>query len=196
MDVQGILRKIESDAKAAASQTLMEAQKKADLIRAQADAQAQAQREAMDRRVQAEKAEMESRMLRMAELEDKKAQLAVKREVMDGAFALAVWKLRELPDEQKRAFFRSQLLSAAQGDETVLIGEENSAWFTDAFLREVNAALAEAGKPGNLTRGGGVDGCGFELRRGGEAQKCTFEALVEGSRMALEGDVARVLFQE
>ena len=38
--------------------------------------------------------------------------------------------------------------------------------------------------------------CGFELRRGGEAQKCTFEALVEGSRMALEGDVARVLFQE
>ena len=196
MDVQGILQKIESDAKAAASQTLMEAQKKADLIRAQGEKQAQAQRDAMDKRIQAEKAEMESRMLRMAELEDKKAQLAVKREVMDGAFALAVQKLRELPDDQKRAFFRSQLLSAAQGDETVLIGQENSAWFTDAFLQDVNAALEKAGKPGKLTRAGSVEGCGFELRRGGEAQKCTFEALVEGSRMALEGDVARVLFQE
>ena len=47
-----------------------------------------------------------------------------------------------------------------------------------------------------LKKGGSVDGCGFELRQGGEAQRCTFEALVEGSRMALEGDVARVLFQE
>lgn len=196
MDVQGILEKIESDAKAAAKQTLTDARKKADGIRAQAEAQAQAQKEAMAKRIQTEKAEMESRMLRMAELEDKKAQLAVKREVMDGAFDLAVQKLRQLPDDQKRAFFRAQLLSAAQGNETVLIGRENSAWFTDAFLRDVNAALEKAGKPGNLAKAGSVDGCGFELRRGGEARKCTFEALVEDSRMALEGDVARALFQE
>ncbi len=196
MDVQGILGKIESDAREAASRVFQDAQKRVGEIHAQAEAQDKAQREAMNRRIQAERAEMESRMLRMAELEDKKAQLAVKREVMDGAFDLAVQKLRQLPDDQKRAFFRAQLLSAAQGNETVLIGRENSAWFTDAFLRDVNAALEKAGKPGNLAKAGSVDGCGFELRRGGEARKCTFEALVEDSRMALEGDVARALFQE
>ena len=194
MDVQGILGKIEQDAREAASQALAEAQKKAGAIRAQAEAQLQSQRDAMDQRIRAEQAEMEGRMLRMAELEDKKAQLAVKRQAMDDAFALAAEQLRRLPDEKKRAFFREQLLSAAQGDETLCIGEEESAWFTDAFLSDVNSALEKAGKPGKLKRSGSVEGCGFELRRGGEALKCTFEALVEGSRMALEGDVARALF--
>ena len=145
---------------------------------------------------QADRAELEGRMLRMAELEDKKAQLAVKRQVMDDVFALAVEKLRRLPEEEKRAFFREQLLSTARGDEELFIGQEENAWFSDAFLADLNAALAAAGKPGCLKKGGSVDGCGFELRQGGEAQRCTFEALVEGSRMALEGDVARVLFQE
>ncbi|MBQ7521098.1 MAG: hypothetical protein IJU12_12335 [Clostridia bacterium] len=190
------MQKIESEAREAASQALIDAQKRAEGIRTQGEAQLQAQRDAMDKRIQAEKAEMEGRMLRMAELENKKAQLAVKRQVMDEAFALAVQQLNQLPDDQKRAFFKEQLLSAAQGDETVCVGDQGSAWFTDAFLREVNDALAKAGKPGQLTRGESVTGCGFELRRGGEAQKCTFEALVEGSRMALEGDVARELFPE
>lgn len=196
MDIQGILEKIEADAKEAASQALLEAQKKADAIRAQGEAQAQRQRLALQERLQADRAELEGRMLRMAELEDKKAQLAVKRQVMDDAFALAVDKLRRLPEEEKRAFFREQLLSTARGDEELFIGQEENAWFSDAFLADLNAALAAAGKPGCLKKGGSVDGCGFELRQGGEAQRCTFEALVEGSRMALEGDVARVLFQE
>lgn len=196
MDIQGILEKIEADAKEAASQALLEAQKKADAIRAQGEAQAQRQRLAFQERLQADRAELEGRMLRMAELEDKKAQLAVKRQVMDDVFALAVEKLRRLPEEEKRAFFREQLLSTARGDEELFIGQEENAWFSDAFLADLNAALAAAGKPGRLKKGGSVDGCGFELRQGGEAQRCTFEALVEGSRMALEGDVARVLFQE
>ena len=194
MDVQGILQKIESDAREAASQALLDAQKRADGIRAQGEAQVNAQKAAMEARIQGDQAEMAGRMLRMAELEDKKAQLAVKRQVMDGAFDLAIQQLRQLPEEKKRAFFREQLLSAAKGDEEVLVGREDSGWFTDAFLTDVNAALTKAGKPGGLTRGGPVEGCGFELRRGGEAQRCTFESLVEGCRMDLEGDVARILF--
>ena len=196
MDATEILRLIESEAREAASQALLDAQKKADALRAESEQKQAALREAMEKRIQAETAEMEGRMLRMAELEDRKAQLAMKRQVMDEAFSLAKAQLCKLPDEQKRAFFREQLLSAANGDETVCVGKESPAWFTDAFLADVNAALVRAGKPGNLTPGEPIDGCGFELRRGGEARRCTFEALVEDSRMELEGDVARELFPD
>ena len=196
MDATELLRLIESEAKKAASQALLDAQKKADALRAESEEKQRAQRDAMTKRIQAETAEMEGRMLRMAELEDKKAQLAMKRQVMDEAFSLAKAQLRKLPDEQKRAFFREQLLSAANGDETVCVGKESPAWFTEGFLSDVNAALAKSGRPGKLTPGEPIDGCGFELRRGGEARNCTFEALVEDSRMELEGDVARELFPD
>lgn len=196
MDVQGILNKIESDAREAAAAVLADAQKRAEAMRAQGDARAQAQREATDARVRGDSAEMKGRMLRMAELEDKKAQLQVKREVMDRAFSQALEDLKRLPPEKKRAFFLDELLSVARGDETVCPGAEESAWLDATFLEKANAALRQAGKPGALKTGEKIPGCGFELRRGGEALTCTFEALVSGNRMALEGDVARKLFQD
>ena len=176
MEVKGILNKIESDAREAASAQLADAEKRVAAIRAQCDEQTRQQQEAMNARLKADCAEMEARMLRMAELEDKKSQLQVKRQVMDAAFDKAL----------------SQLL--ALGDETVLIGENQADWFDASFLEDANAALSKAGKTAALQQGMSIPGCGFELRRGGEALNCTFEALVSGSRMALEGDVAKVLF--
>ena len=114
MDVKGILDKIEADAREAAAQTLEQAQARIDALRAANDA---AQHPAMEEKIKADAAEMEGRMIRMAELEDKKARLAAKREVMDDTFRLAQDKLCTLPDAKKRAFFMAQLLSAADGGE-------------------------------------------------------------------------------
>lgn len=194
MEVKGILNKIESDAREAASAQLADAEKRVEAIRAQCDEQTRQQQEAMNARLKADCAEMEARMLRMAELEDKKSQLQVKRQVMDAAFDRALAQLLALPKDKKRAFFMEELLSAAQGDETVLIGGNQADWFDASFLRDAGGALAKAGKKAALQQGEAISGCGFELRRGGEALNCTFEALVSGSRMALEGDVAKVLF--
>lgn len=196
MEVKGILNKIESDAREAAAAQLADAEKRAAAICAQNEEQTQQQRAAMEERLKNECAEMEARMLRMAELEDKKSQLQVKREVMDVAFNRAVAELYALPREQKRSFFLSQLLSAAHGNEAVLIGEKSAEWFDASFLDEANASLHKQGKNAALSQGSGIVGCGFELRRGGEALNCTFEALVNGNRISMESDVARALFPD
>ena len=117
MDVKGILDKIEADAREAAAQTLEQAQARIDALRAANDAAQHQQLAAMEEKIKADAAEMEGRMIRMAELEDKKARLAAKREVMDDTFRLAQDKLCTLPDAKKRAFFMAQLLSAADGGE-------------------------------------------------------------------------------
>ena len=184
MDVKGILDKIEADAREAAAQTLEQAQARIDALRAANDAAQHQQLAAMEEKIKADAAEMEGRMIRMAELEDKKARLAAKREVMDDTFRLAQDKLCTLPDAQKRAFFMAPLLSAASG------------WYGDSFLAEANEKLKAAGKQEPLTRGEDIPGCGFELVKDGSSLNCTFEMLAEGQRMALEGDVARALFDE
>ncbi len=196
MDVRGILQKIDDDAREAASAALADAQRRAEEMKAASEAQMQRQLEQMDARIRTDAAEAESRMLRMAELEDKKARLAVKRQVMDETFAMALEQMRALPKEQKRAFFLSQLLSAAHGGETVCIGVEARAWYDEGFLQEANAALEKQGRLASLCAGEDISGCGFELRQDGAAVNCTLESLVESRRMALEGDVARALFSE
>ena len=196
MDVKGILDKIEADAREAAAQTLEQAQARIDALRAANDAAQHQQFAAMEEKIKADAAEMEGRMIRMAELEDKKARLAAKREVMDDTFRLAQDKLCTLPDAKKRAFFMAQLLSAADGGEVLCIGRKASGWYGDSFLAEANEKLKGAGKQEPLTRGEDIPGCGFELVKDGSSLNCTFEMLAEGQRMALEGDVARALFDE
>ena len=93
MDVQGILNKIESDAREAAAQQLDEAKRRAQELREQGEARMRAEREAMERKADADAQELESRMLRMAELEDRKARLGAKRRVLDEAFALGIERL-------------------------------------------------------------------------------------------------------
>ena len=179
MDVKGILDKIEADAREAAAQTLEQAQARIDALRAANDAAQHQQLAAMEEKIKADAAEMEGRMIRMAELEDKKARLAAKREVMDDTFRLAQDKL-----------------SAADGGEVLCIGRKASGWYGDSFLAEANEKLKAAGKQEPLTRGEDIPGCGFELVKDGSSLNCTFEMLAEGQRMALEGDVARALFDE
>ena len=90
----------------------------------------------------------------------------------------------------------AQLLSAADGGEVLCIGRKASGWYGDSFLAEANEKLKAAGKQEPLTRGEDIPGCGFELVKDGSSLNCTFEMLAEGQRMALEGDVARALFDE
>ena len=70
MDVKGILDKIEADAREAAAQTLEQAQARIDALRAANDAAQHQQLAAMEEKIKADAAEMEGRMIRMAELED------------------------------------------------------------------------------------------------------------------------------
>ncbi len=195
MDIQEIIKKIMDDARQMAAQTLSDAHQRAQELRTASDARLEKQQAESLARAKAEGVEMVSRMERMAELEDKKALLAAKRQVLDEVFSVALQQLKSQSADKTRAFMQEQLLLAAQGDETLAIGAENNAWFDAGFLQQANEALAKQGKQAALTLSpSSVPGCGFVLQRGGAAQGCTYEALLSAERLQMEAEIARILF--
>lgn len=197
MNAKAILEKITQDARAQAADILREAQKQADELREEADRQVEAHRQQTVAAARREVAEQESRMQRMAELEQRKALLSAKREVMDEAFEKALSMMHVMKPGQARAYHLAQIVSLAQGDEQLVVGQPLPAWFDESFIGDVNTALTKAGRLGQIRLADSqekVSG-GFMLLREGLELNCSYEAQLKVRRMALEGEVAAVLFQ-
>ncbi len=197
MNAQAILEKIGADGRLAAAVLLKEAGERAEAIRAASEKKITRLREETVTNAHVEAAAMESRMHRMAELDERKQLLFAKRQLMDNAFQTALDKLRQMPKEQLEAFFRLTVVSAANGTETLLVGAQFDAWYTSDFVDRVKATLIAAGKPGRIT-------LGIERRQGvtgvillGEGMEinCTLEAILQARRLDLEAEVATILYE-
>lgn len=197
MTVEPIVSRILADARAQAEQLVESAKEnaqqrsrlqQAELEQAHAKALEKAREEALLQR---------ERMIRMALLEERKRDLAMKREVIQAAFEHALEQLQNLPVEQAQAFIQ-HILMQARGDEQVVIAPSSEAVFTQAFLQQLNAALKKAGKPGTLTLSDQRReiGAGCILISGGVESNCTFAALLNQQRTALEGAVAAAVFPQ
>lgn len=196
MNAQAILNLIEADARETAQKTLADAQTKAEEMKTASRAKIEGMHKELLSQAQTEGDALEQRMLRMAELEERKELLAKKRALMDEAFEMAGQKLSAASNTEKRAFFLRQLLTFATGSEQLAIGGENAGWFDDRFLSDANAALLKAGKSAGLTLAPEKrSGCeGFLLITGGAEIRCTFSALLEEARTNMEQAVATDLF--
>lgn len=196
MNANAILEKLNSDAKAAASAILKDADERADAMRKASEARTGENREKMLAQAKEDAVQQEQRMKRMYELEDRKNLLAAKREMISRAFGKALSMMEGMSPKDARAYLLETAADAAAGDEEIIVGDKNSAWFDDAFLKDLNAALVKAGKPGTITAGkekrSGV--CGLILAKNNTEVKCTFDAILESSRLELESEVANVLF--
>ena len=133
-------------------------------------------------------------MLRMAELDQRKALLAAKRAVMDEAFDLALEKMIAMPAAQARAYNLKLLCTLARGGDQLVVGTPAPAWLDDSFLEEANRALEQAGGGLTLSPDQPALKGGFVLRREGMELNCSYEALLKTRRLALEGEVAGILF--
>ena len=198
MNAQAILSKIEEDANLTADRLLSDAQVKAAELKAASRDKIEAMHKAMLAQAERDSKELEQRMIRMHELDERKALLGKKRELIDEAFTLAGDQLATSPAAQRRAFFLRQAIACANGNETLIPGADASDWFDDAFVAEINAALVAAGKPGGLVLGNERRaGCtGVILATRGSEIRCTFDANMEEARAELEHQVAGILFNE
>ena len=196
MDAQAILEKIETDAKGAAEKLLADAQEKAKTMTLEAQQTREMQKSAMLAQAEQECTQMEERMHRMAELDNRKTMLAKKRTVISEAFELAKKKLAETNAKDKRAFYLRKAVEFAAGDETLIIGHDDADWFDDAFLTDANKALQAAGKPGALTlQEERLEHCaGVVLSHKGAQVHITFDALLDEAKAALEQEAAQALF--
>ncbi len=196
MNAQAILEKIGSDGRQAAAVLLKEAGERAESIRAESDKKIAKLREETIAKAQTEAAALEVRMHRMAELDERKALLAAKRQLMDQTFQEALMKLRQMSAEKMESFFLSMVISSCKGNETLLIGALHDAWYTSAFADKMNTALVAEGKPGRITvnRERRLGVTGVILLGDGMEINCTLEALLEARRLELEAEVASILY--
>ena len=195
MDVQSILDKIGEDARASAADILDEARKKAENIRHTSLKHVEQRHLENSQRTTRDGEETEQRMLRMAELEDKKSFLAQKRGVMDAAFEAALDSLKALQPKEAKAYFLRQAALLSDGSEALVAGSNSQDMLDAAFVEEVNKHLSADGKQGGLTLAKGtIPGTGFVLKKAGTEVNCTFEALVDAMRLQSETDIAAILF--
>lgn len=195
MNADAITAKILEDARAQAARILSEAQQKADELRRLSEDAIEEKRLESEKQADRQAAELRDRMLRMAELDQKKALLQVKREVIDQAFDDALSRMTGMDAGQKRDYIERLLLESAQGGETLIASTEDRALFDEAFMSRLNAALKKAGKaPVTLSDETRALGGGFVLQQGGLEINCAFRAALQQARPGLEAEVAAMLF--
>lgn len=195
--IENITGRIEADAQAEIDRIQADAAREAEKIRA--GYAARAQREASDILTRGEKtaAERGSRLVSAAQMEARKMNLAAKQEVLDKAFALALEKLTQLPEEEYVALLAGLAVSAAStGGEKLIFSPADRARYGVKVATRANAALEAAGRTGALTlseqtreiRGGLI------LSDGSVEVNCALETLVRLSRSEITGEVSKLLF--
>lgn len=192
MNAEAILSKIGEDARETAERIESEAQVRVAEWKAASRDRIEGMHATMVAQARKDGDELEQRLLRMAEMEDRKALLQKKRELIDAAFALAGEKLAATTATEKRAFFLRQILRFAMGDETLFIGAEHADWYDEQFIVEANKALVADGKHGGLTPSAERrPSCvGLILVSNGAEIPCTFGAFIEEARAEMEQQVA------
>ena len=194
MDARNLLDKIQEDAKTDAQKTVADAKERALNLQKASDKRMDDLEASYKRRFQTESVALEERLKRMGDLEAKKNRLQKQRELIDLAFENAKEGVRSLPQDSLLAFFVSQAVKTATGDETVLLGR-SSDFLGDNFIDTLNQELVKAGKKGQLKKGQAtVEGAGFVLESGGVLYDCTLEKLIDAERLTCEKQVADILF--
>ena len=195
MNADTIARRIVEDARRAAQETVDAANARAEEACKAAVAEAEKKREAALARADEEAAKQRETFLRMAELDQRKAMLAMKRDMVDSAFDRALEALVAMPVERARAVNLRLLQEAAEGEMELVICQADEAIFSEEFLAEANRILAARGARVRLAEARKPSRGGFILRRGGMEISCEYAALIAQLRPHWEADVAQMLFQ-
>ena len=187
---------------------IRDAQAEVDIIKAEANAQCAAvlaeyeakAAEEYEKRIargEADCAVRGERMAATADMEQRKALLAFKQEMVSEAFEKAAEAVATLPREKYIEFFASLAADAAiSGKEKLLFSENDKADTGAEIVSAANALLAAKGRNAEMSLAEEtveVSG-GFIMRSGNIEVNCTAETLVQLTRSSLSSQVAEILF--
>jgi V/A-type H+-transporting ATPase subunit E len=191
--IENITSRIQADAQGEIDQVLADAKAQAAEISARYDAQASKESAEILARGAKAVAEREERLTSVAQMEIKKQTLAVKQEMLDKAFELAIERLGDLPEEKYVSLLAGLAVKASvTGREQLIFSQKDRARMGKAVVTAANEALPD----GRLTlseQTAPIRG-GFILSDGDVEVNCAFETLVRLQRDEIAGEVAKVLF--
>ncbi len=193
-----ITQRILDDAHATAESIKAEAAEKTKAVEDEARKRAERKKEEILEQTGKVAEERKRRILGVAQLEARKELLAAKQEMIEEVFQKSLEQLTSKDEKSYLAIIREMLLNLVErGNETVIFSAHDLEKITDGFWKDVNKALADKGREGNLklSRESREIKGGFILQAGGVEMNCSFEALLEEKRDQLETEVANILFE-
>ena len=191
--IEKIAGRIISDARAEADAVRQEAEASANEVRQQAQRDAAALKAQLIQEGSAEAEALYARLVASAGTDAKKSALAVKQDILEQAFALAVTKLRALPEEKYVRLLASLADRASEtGKEQLILNADDRAKYGEAIVKQANAISGRSLTLSEETRP--IVG-GLILSQGRIEVNCTLDALAAQSRTELSAEAAKRLFQ-
>ena len=193
-----LIDKILSEAKAVADAEKKNASDKAKEILDKARQKAKDASDKAGANAAAEAEERKKRIKSVYDLEHKKDILAMKRGVLDAAFARAEADITKLPDADFCGLMTRLLLDCADdGTGEICVAKSDEKRLGTDFLKKANLALKTKCGQGEVTFA--KEMCekkgGFIYRKGGMEIDCSVEAVVALAREQMETDAAVILFE-
>ncbi len=189
--VKAILDDAETDVKATKEQTQNQIQQ----MKEKSKAEAAKQQAALDKETKLKSEELKRREKTILDVEIRRNNLMVKREMVDEAFELAYESLCGLKDSDYNNIVINMMIAAVEsGNEEVVAGADKKV--NSKIVDQVNQKLKEQKRNGSLSlaKDAGDFTGGFVLREKGIETNCTFEMLVNQLKPRIEGEVADILF--
>lgn len=192
--IEKIIQRIREDSQAEIDRILDAACKEADEILERARAQAEAEKADLTARNEKAAAEREERLVSVAQMEARQVKLAAKQELVDQAYALALKKLCDMPNEDYISVVAELLVKAApDGRGEVIFSPADRECIGEKVVARANQILN-----GELTLSAETRSIwgGFILKNGNVEVNGAFETLVRLQRAETAGAVAKTLFPE
>ncbi|MBN2879705.1 MAG: V-type ATP synthase subunit E [Clostridia bacterium] len=193
--IDNIVKAILDDAKADVQATKDQTKQQIKQMKDKAKAEIEKQVSAMEKETAKKSEELKRREKTIMEVEIRRNNLMVKREMVDEAFSLAYKSLCELSPADYDSVVLSMIMEAADtGDEEVVPGKDQK--ISQKLVDEANARLKSAKRNGNLklSKDTGDFTGGFVMRSKGIETNCTFSMLIGQLKPNLENQVANILF--
>lgn len=196
-NAQKLTSRILEEAQEAAEKIVAEAQVKAKENSAAARKEADEILKQADREAKIAAVEQKKHKLAAIESELRKEMLAVRRKLLDSAFAKAVEKLVLMKPETKVAMMAPRIVEASpDGQGEIMLTKEEAANIGPQLLEAANKLYAARGSKSQLTisEENVKSSGGFVLRKGNIEYNNTYETLLKSSKEELESQVADILF--
>ncbi len=195
--IERITARILSEADSETGAQLEQARSEAAAILAASAKQAEQETEATLENGRRAAKELLERRTGVAVLEARKLELGVRQEKIDEAFAMALEKLWNLPDDEMAALLTGLAVKASRtGSEQIILNMSFRQRFGKKIVASANKQLEELGRPANLTLSEEIRpiGCGLILVDGRIELNCTFAAMLRAVRDEWAPDISKILF--
>lgn len=141
--------------------------------------------------------ERKQRRAGVAGLESGKMRLALKQEMIDRAFELALEKLRSLPEARLLPFLVRLAVSASRtGSEQIIMNMSDRERYGKKLVKQANQQLLSEGNTGALTLSSDIRHIkgGLILADGNIEVNCTFQSIARLIRDDIAADIANIMF--